>query len=69
MPAQVAIACVFLFCLDRFSPGPTWFLPLAMPVTLLVGAVVALALTRRQEGWPVPRIDRRRGDGGGRSCS
>jgi hypothetical protein len=44
IPAQVAAACLFLFVLDRFTPGPTWFLPLAMPVTLLMGAILTLAI-------------------------
>lgn len=45
LPAEVAGACLFLFALDRFAPGPSWFLPLALPVTLLIGTTLALTLT------------------------
>lgn len=44
LPAQTAAVCLFLFSLDRFTPGPAWFVPLALPVILLTGAVLALTL-------------------------
>ncbi len=44
LPAEVVAAGLFLFVLDRFTPGPTWFLPLAFPVTLLFGALLAFTL-------------------------
>jgi hypothetical protein len=42
IPAQVATTCLFFFALDAFAPEPTWFFPLAMPVTVLMGAILAL---------------------------
>lgn len=45
LPLQIVATCLFLFILDRFTPGPTWFLPLALPVTLLIGTILALTLT------------------------
>ncbi len=45
VPAQVAVACLFLFALDQFSSGTGWFLPLALPVTLLSGTILTLTLT------------------------
>jgi hypothetical protein len=44
IPTQVATACLFFFALDRFTPEPTWFLPLAMPMTVLMGAILALTV-------------------------
>lgn len=44
LPAQTAAVCLFLYFLDRFTPGPAWFVPLALPVTLLTGTVLALTL-------------------------
>ncbi|MFO8184209.1 MAG: zinc ribbon domain-containing protein [Candidatus Aegiribacteria sp.] len=44
LPAQTAAVCLFLYSLDRFTPGPDWFVPLALPVTLLTGTVLALTL-------------------------
>ena len=44
LPAQTAAVCLFLYCLDRFTPGQAWFVPLALPVTLLTGTVLALTL-------------------------
>jgi hypothetical protein len=43
LPVQLAVICLFLFSLDMLTPGPAWFVPLALPVTLLT--VVTLALT------------------------
>jgi hypothetical protein len=45
LPAEIVAVGLFLFILDRFTPGTTWFLPLAFPVTLLIGTVLALTLT------------------------
>jgi hypothetical protein len=45
LPAEIATTCLFLFVLDRLTPGPPWFLPLALPLTLLVGTVLAMTLT------------------------
>ncbi|MBU0741526.1 hypothetical protein KKG45_13520 [bacterium] len=45
LPAEIVAAGLFIFMLDRFTPGPAWFLPLALPVLLLIGTVLALTLT------------------------
>jgi hypothetical protein len=44
LPAEVAAASLYLLVLDGFTPGPAWFLPLALPLTLLAGAILALTL-------------------------
>jgi len=45
LPAQVVVADLFLFTLDRFTPGPAWFLPLALPLMFLLATILALTLT------------------------
>jgi len=42
--AEVAAVGLFLFVLDELTPGPAWFLPLALPLTLLTGTILALTL-------------------------
>lgn len=42
--AVIAAICAFLFVLDQLAPGTTWFLPLALPLTLLAGAILAFIL-------------------------
>jgi hypothetical protein len=42
--AEVAAASLFLFVLDWLTPGASWFLPLALPLTLLAGTILALTL-------------------------
>jgi hypothetical protein len=44
LPAEIAAVSLFLFALDRFTPGTPWFVPLAVPLTLLTGTILALAL-------------------------
>jgi hypothetical protein len=44
LPAQITAVCLFLFSLDLLTPGPAWFAPLALPVTLLTLAVLTLTL-------------------------
>jgi hypothetical protein len=44
LPAQIAAVCLVLFSLDLFTPGPAWFVPLALPVTLLTVTILALTL-------------------------
>jgi len=58
LPAEIAATCLFLFALDRFTAGPAWFLPLALPMTLLIGTilVVALAIGRKAGLSPFAKI-------------
>jgi hypothetical protein len=44
LPAEIVAAGLFLFILDQFTPRTTWFLPLAFPLTLLIGTLLALTL-------------------------
>lgn len=44
LPAEIAAVALFLFALDRFTPGTPWFVPLAGPLTLLTGTILALVL-------------------------
>ena len=44
LPAQTAAVCLFLYSLDGLTPGSDWFVPLALPVTLLTGTVLGLTL-------------------------
>jgi hypothetical protein len=44
LPAEIVTTGLFLFILDRFTPGTTWFLPLAFPLTVLIGTALALTL-------------------------
>lgn len=44
LPAVTATICLLLFALDAFAPGPAWFFPLALPLTLLAGTILGLAL-------------------------
>ncbi|MBN2587764.1 MAG: hypothetical protein JXA64_02660 [Candidatus Fermentibacteraceae bacterium] len=44
LPAQIAAVCLFLFLLDLFTPGPAWFVPLALPVILLTVTIPVLTL-------------------------
>jgi hypothetical protein len=44
LPAEVAAVSLFLWCLDGFTPGADWFVPLALPLTVLAGAIAAAAL-------------------------
>ena len=54
IPAEIAVTDLFLSVLDRFTPGTTWFLPLALPLTLLIGTLLAvtLAVARRRRMSP-----------------
>ncbi len=49
--AEIAAVSVLLFVLDRLTAGPDWFLPLALPLTLLAGAMLAfiLVIARRMK--------------------
>lgn len=49
--AEIAAVVAFLFVLDHLTPGPDWYLPLALPSTLLAGAMLAfiLAIARRMK--------------------
>lgn len=44
LPAQILAANLFLFLLDRFASGPSWFWPLALPLTLLIAVFLAAVL-------------------------
>jgi hypothetical protein len=44
LPGAVAVVGLFLYVLDRIIPGRAWFLPLALPVTLLAAAFLALTI-------------------------
>ena len=48
---EIAAVSAFFFVLDRITPGTDWFLPLALPLTLLAGAKLAfiLAIARRMK--------------------
>ncbi len=54
LPAEITVAGLFLFILDRFTPQTTWFLPLAFPLTLLIGTLIAvtLAIARKRRLSP-----------------
>jgi hypothetical protein len=58
LPAEIAAIGLFLFGLDRFTPGTPWFGPLAVPLTLLTGTILALALAvvRRRRRSPFAAI-------------
>jgi hypothetical protein len=58
LPAEVAAVSLFLFVLDGFTPGPTWFLPVALPLTLLAGVILGLTLAtvRMLNRSPFPTI-------------
>ena len=42
--AEVAAVGLFLYVLNGLTPGPSWFLPLALPLALLAGAILGLTL-------------------------
>jgi phosphate/sulfate permease len=42
--AETTALCLLLWLLDRLTPGTDWFRPLALPVTLLASALLALAI-------------------------
>lgn len=44
LPGAVAVVGLFLYVLDRIIPGRAWFLPLALPVTLLTAVILALTV-------------------------
>ena len=44
LPVEIAAVGLFLFLLDRFTPGAPWFMPLAVPLTLLTGTTLALVM-------------------------
>lgn len=44
LPAEIVTTGLYLYVLDRLTPGLAWFVPLALPVTLLTGVVLALSL-------------------------
>lgn len=44
LAAEIAAVALFLLVLDWFTPGPAWFLPFALPVTLMFGGLLALTL-------------------------
>ncbi len=58
LPAEIAAVGLFLFGLDRFTPGTPWFVPLAVPLTLLTGTVLALvmAFVRKRRRSPFAAI-------------
>lgn len=58
LPAEIIAVGLFLFALDRFTPGAPWFVPLAVPLTLLTGTVlaVALAVVRRRRLTPLAAV-------------
>lgn len=54
LPAEVAALSLFLWCLDGFTPGASWFVTLALPVTALAGAVAAAFLAFVRSAAPSP---------------
>lgn len=58
LPAEIAVVGLFLFGLDRLTPGTPWFVPLAVPLILLTGTILALvmAVVRRQRRSPFAAI-------------
>jgi len=58
LPAEIAAVGSFLFGLDRLTPGTPWFVPLAVPLTLLTGTILALTLVvvRRRRRSPFVAI-------------
>jgi hypothetical protein len=58
LTVEFATAAAYLAVLDRFTSGPTWFLPLALPMTVLAAALLAatLAFIRRPSRSPFAAI-------------
>jgi hypothetical protein len=56
--AETAALSLFLWLLDRLTPGPAWFPPLALPVTLLAGVMLVLTLAtgRKRERSPLMAV-------------
>jgi hypothetical protein len=56
--AEVAAVGLFLFVLDGLTQGSAWFFPLALPLTLLAGTILALtlAIVRVLDLSPFPTI-------------
>jgi hypothetical protein len=44
LASEVAAVSLFLFALDGFTQGSSWFFPVALPLTLLAGTILALTL-------------------------
>lgn len=44
LPGGVVIVSLFLMALESLIPGRAWFVPLALPLTLLLGVVLGLTL-------------------------
>jgi len=58
LAAEVAAVSLFLFVLDGLTQGSAWFFPLALPLTLLAGTILALtlAIARILDLSPFPTI-------------
>jgi hypothetical protein len=54
LPAEITATGLYLFILDRFTPQTTWFMPLAFPLMLLIGTLLAvtLAIARKRRLSP-----------------